>query len=295
MFSLAACGTTGQAKDLAMKKGTEEGVPGETPQVEAISVVDAGGDGTVRTGEAFTVEVEAENYTSLSYKFGAERGAQEQADTDNSHSFSRFGVKTVTVVAEKGEYREEKTFRFPVVGEAEVRLDKHELQHSKKDQALVRATIEGNGSYDTVKVFYKDRVVFEAPRQVQYQCNIPFVGKKTFYPRLFEENKKVAETNSVTITGLNKPPERKSEFSKVITGQVGEPVTFDLSEAVYDPNSDTLLFEMKYAPPGATVGKHSGEFSWTPQSAGLYIIDFFVYDFPYRTGEIWLQRLLRIR
>ncbi len=275
----------------------EEAESKEAPLPEPVitDVTLANGAESARTGEQITISVGGENYDSLQFKFYPDAEFIEAS----SHTYIRFGVKTIDIKASNRDNEVYVQFSLPIIGTATVNVDKQEVEHSKNldknlEDGIITFIIEGDGDYDMVEVFYNGTSVYKTEKKESYTARVPFVGERTFTPRLFHRNRTVAECNRLTIRGLNTPPELTGEFSKIITGRTGEPLTFSLADAVSDKNGDTLLFEMKHAPEGSILGPHTGEFTWTPEKSGYYLIEFYVYDYPHKTGEIWLQRMLTI-
>jgi hypothetical protein len=269
------------------EKAAEESVP--EPEIRSVSLKN--GKESVKTGEEVIIHVDAAEADELTFDFEGDGNFI----SDSTYRYSTFGIKTVHIRAQNPVHTTTKTFSFPVTGTAAVSLDTNEIQHSKNEnEALISADIDTDGTYDTVAVFYNDALILELEKQDEYSANIPFVGEYTFQVRLYEQGEKVAVCNDITITGLNEPPVLNDEFSKLIEGNVGEELTFDLSESVTDPNQDRLRFIMEGAPDGVEFDERTGTFRWTPGQAGLYLIDFYVFDYPYETGNVWLQRMLAV-
>ncbi len=292
VFIISSCTTDGtRAVETEKQKEAEEAEEKPVPEPRVRSVSLERGKESVRVGEEVTIHVDTVDADEISFDFEGDGRFTSQ----NSYRYSTFGIKTVHVRAVNPAHSTTKTISFPVTGTATVSLDTNEIQHSKNEnEALINADIDANGSYDTVHLYYDDELIVALEKQNEYSINIPFVGEYTFQVHLFEQGRTVAGCNDVTITGLNAPPELTDEFSKLIEGNVGEEVSFDLSESVTDPNQDRLRFIMEGAPEDVAFDEKTGTFRWTPQQAGLYLIDFYVFDYPYETGNVWLQRMLTI-
>lgn len=265
----------------------------EKPVIRSINLINSLDETfpTVDVGAICTLEVTADRYEVIEYDFRSDGAFQ----TDNTFTYDRFGVKTITVRAKSERYSTEQTYDLRVKGSAEVIAEPLEIQHDRNGGAVVTATLDGEGDYDTVRLFYDERLLIEAQRAENYQVHIGFVGERTFDVTLFHRGVQVADCNPVNITGLNDPPILVGEFSKIVPGSVGEELSFVLAESVEDPNSDPLLFEIMYAPEGAAFNRRTGRFQWTPQETGFFLVEFTVSDFPYGEGEIWLQRMLAIQ
>ncbi|MBT3275167.1 MAG: hypothetical protein HN368_18580, partial [Spirochaetales bacterium] len=92
-------------------------------------------------GESIQIMVDAEQYDSVLYDFGA--GNQES----NSYSYDSFGVKAVTLSVQSGEQAVSVIYELPVTGAAVLLPQTDAIQHNAAWKPLIPAALSGDGDY----------------------------------------------------------------------------------------------------------------------------------------------------
>jgi hypothetical protein len=236
-------------------------------------------------GELVTVSVDQSLYDSVAFDFG------DGESQSPEHTYQRFGIKTVRVEVTRQEQTAAAALRINVTGTAGIKLETDTVQHDATWKPLVRATLEADGDYDTIAILQFGRELTRIDRQDSYVVPVPYEGTREFSGELFYHGKRVAEIGAVALTGLNAPPGRPFyEGAKFVIATAGEEIQFTV--AAEDPNNDTLLFEVKFAPDGSVFDPDTGVFTWTPtaKQKDLYLMNFYVYDAPYNLKSRFVQR-----
>ena len=112
-------------------------------------------------------------------------------------------------------------------------------------------------------------------RNVTYTYNT----QGTYTAKLLVQNSGGESTATVTITVSNPPPENHPPvLDDIGTKNViaGQPLQFTISAA--DPDGDVLINTTGELPLGATFDIKTGEFTWTPTTAGTFEVTFIVSD-----------------
>jgi outer membrane biosynthesis protein TonB len=236
-------------------------------------------------GEPVTVSLDQSLYDSVTFDFG------DGESQSPEHTYRRFGIKTVRVEVTRQEQTAAAALRINITGTAGIKLETDTVQHDATWKPLVRATLEADGDYDAIAILQFGRELTRIDRQDSYVVPVPYEGTREFSGELFYHGKRVAEIGAVALTGLNAPPRRPSyEGAKFVMASVGEEIQFTV--AAEDPNSDTLLFEVKFAPDGSVFDPDTGVFTWTPtaKQKDLFLMNFYVYDVPYNLKSRFVQR-----
>ncbi len=213
-----------------------------------------------------------------------------------NHVYLSFGAKTVTIRATNTEGSVETSIRIVVRGYFTVTADQSEVQHDASGAPVTTATIGGFGTFDLVRVYRETTEVLAiGGNQRRIDIPVPFVGTETFGVLLFDRGNPVALPETITLTGLNKPPGKPYfEGPAIVKSPPGQSIEFQVFAD--DPNNDPLRFEAQRLPPNAEFDTSTGRFSWTPEGnqIGSWLVTFFAYDVPYDERTSFRQRTFLI-
>ena len=240
---------------------------------------------SVMAGDEVLLIVGQNDYDSIHFDFGDGR------KLGNVHTYAGYGYKDVGITVKKGDRQAEALYSLFVFGNATVTLDRHEVDHDLSGQPVLTGVVEGDGTYDSILVEENGAAIATFVFSDFYGIPVPFTGERTFQISLLERGKKVADCGQVTITGLNSPPERPIyEGDPFVLARVGTELVFEITSA--DPNNDTVIYEIKYAPEGSEFDQSTGQFTWTPSNnqTGLFLMQFYAYDDPFLERAPFAQR-----
>ena len=237
----------------------------------------------------------------VSARFTAERAIRETIDfgfgpTDvQVFSYSTFGVKQITAVAINDSGAVYLRRIVTVEGLFVPHLDLTIAPHNAKWAPVTTGEILGLGSYDEIRGYYRGDEVFSVPATERYEIPIPFVGSRNIELKLFESGMPVTSGVIVELTGTNQPPSKPTyEGPALVSVDAGTKVEFSI--LTDEPNDDPVRFEASPLPEGASVGKNTGLFTWTPGNAqvGYHLINFYAFDVPYETRDAFAQRTILV-